>query len=183
MRSLKNHKELKDPPDLANQSLRKCFDDFVDYIQSEKRMTFWKYDKAERKYKWVLSPEKHAKNLLLSFLNGRFGDSISAFDEIKSGAGKIDIFIVFPSGEKTLVELKMCGHRYSKTYAQEGIEQLAHYMENKGTKIGYLIVFDSRVRDFSKGFRDIETINEMSLFVRIADVRPYVKQKDAPDGV
>jgi hypothetical protein len=77
----------------------------------------------------------------------------------------------------------MCGHGYSETYAQEGIEQLIHYVENRGTSTGYLIVFDSRVRDFSKGFRETEIINGLSILTRIADVRPYVKQRDIPKGV
>ncbi len=75
------------------------------------------------------------------------------------------------------VELKMCGNGYSEGYAQDGIEQLDHYMRNKNTKIGYLVVFDSRVRDFSKGFQASHIAEEMLFVTKVVDVRPIVKIK------
>ena len=163
--------------------LKKCLEDFTQYVKTDMRMSFWNFNKADNRYKWTPRPERHAKNLLLTFLNGRFGGSIDTFEEITAGAGKIDVFIVLPTGEKAVVELKMCGHGYSEMYAREGIEQIAHYVENRGTRTGYLIVFDSRVREFSKGFQDTEAINRMLLLTRIADVRPYVKSRSIPDSV
>jgi hypothetical protein len=76
----------------------------------------------------------------------------------------------------------ICG-AHTEAYAREGIEQLAHYMENRGAKTGYLIVFDSRVSEFSRGFQDTEIVSGMSLLTIIADVRPYVKHRSIPNGV
>jgi len=166
----------------ANQSLKGCLQDFAKHISTEKRMTFWQPGSTIDK-KWISHPEKHAKNLLQAFLSGRFGNAIYTFEEISSGAGKVDLFIIFPSDEKAVVELKMCGHNYSMTYAQEGDEQLLHYMENRGAKMGYLLIFDSRVRDFGRGFQDFETINGMPFVNIVVDVKPYVKQKEAPSDV
>jgi len=166
----------------ASQLLEKCLEDFANYIQSEKRMTFWRSGDIEGR-KWVSRPEAHAKNLLHTFLSGRFGDFIYTFEEITFGAGKVDLFVVSPNKEDIVVELKMCGHDYSTAYAQEGKEQLLHYMKNKGTQTGYLLVFDSRVRDFAQGFQENETIGGMSITTIVADVRPYVKQKEAPSNV
>jgi hypothetical protein len=167
---------------LIHQSLKKCIEDFADYIRSEKRMTFWQHRQTKNGYKWITHPEKHAKDLLHTFLSGRFGDSIFTLEEIAAGAGRIDVFIISPTKKKAVIELKMCGHGYSATYAQEGIEQLTHYMENKRTKIGYLIVFDSRARDFSQGFQDTKTANGVTTTTIVADVRPYVKQKSVPNS-
>lgn len=163
--------------------LKTAFEDFAQYIAANMRMSFWNWDKVSAKYKWIPSPEQHAKNLLLTFLNGKFGASLYTFDEIKAGAGKIDIFIALPEGEKVIVELKMCGHNYSLSYAAEGLEQLIHYMRNRDTDIGYLIIFDSRVRDFAQGFQANEPIDGFSISVSFLDLRPYVKLKDAPSDV
>ena len=164
-------------------ALKEALEDFVRYVSNEMRMTFWKYDKEDGNYKWVSSPEQHAQNHLLTFLNGRFGDSVYTFEEINAGAGRIDVYIALPKGEKIVVELKICGHNYSATYAKEGLEQIAHYMKNKHTESGYLIIFDSRVRNFAKGFSEIEEIDGFKVSVRIADLRPYVKPNEAPYDV
>jgi hypothetical protein len=163
--------------------LKECLEAFTHYVRTNIRMSFWVFDKAINRYTWTPRPEKHAKNLLLTFLNGRFGGSVDTFEEITAGAGKVDVFVVLPSGEKAVVELKMCGHGYSWPYAQAGVEQLAHYMENRSTRTGYLIVFDSRTRDFAKGLRDTESIDGMQVLTSIADVRPYVRLTNAPDDV
>jgi hypothetical protein len=165
----------------ASQSLRTCLEDFARYIQSEMRMSFWR--RTREGYKWVSHPEQRAKDLLRTFLNARFGDSTYAFEEIRAGAGVLDVFVVLPNGEKSVIELKMCGHGYSQSWAQGGLEQLSHYMANKGTEIGYLVVFDSRVRDFSKGFKPVQTVSGMSVNTIVSDLRPYVKQKDVPEDV
>ena len=163
--------------------LKKALEDYANHVTNEIRMTFWKHDRADKKYKWISSPEQHAQKHLLTFLNGRFGNSVYTFEEINAGAGRIDVYIALPKGEKIIVELKMSGHNYSSAYAREGLEQIAHYMENKHTDIGYLIVFDSRVRDFRKGFSEIENINGHQILVEIADLRPYVKLHEAPSDV
>ncbi|MGD9099959.1 MAG: hypothetical protein PVF45_05730, partial [Anaerolineae bacterium] len=169
-----------DIDDRVGQSIEICFEDYANFIQSEMRMTFWQHDKTRKKRKWISRPEQHAKNLLRTFLNGRFGDSLYTFEEIGSGAGVIDVFIISPGEERAVVELKMCGYGYSQTWARGGIQQLTHYMENKNSEIGYLMVFDSRVRDFAKGLQSTEFVNEMRVVTIIIDLRPYVKPEDAP---
>ena len=72
------------------------------------------------------------------------------FEEIVAGAGRIDLYLKFAGGLSIVVEIKMCGGSYSSAYAAAGEQQITHYMENKGTKLGYLLVFDGRTRDFGK---------------------------------
>ena len=127
--------------------------DFIHFIKSEKRMTFWRVGENHKRI-WVQEPERHAKDLLQTFLTARFGLSF-VFEEIIAGAGRIDLFFNPPDGGSSIIELKMCGHGYSSNYALEGIEQLEHYMENKNARFGYLVIFDSRVRKFSQGFSNL----------------------------
>ncbi len=163
------------------QSLEQCLKDFAYYIRSEKRMTFWQTKDGNKKKKiWIRRPESRAKDLLQTFLSGRYGDTIFQFEEIAAGAGKVDVFVIWSDRERAVIELKMCGHGYSLNYAKEGREQLVHYMKNKKAQNGYLVVFDSRVNDFSQGIPAYERIGEMEISVLSVDVRPYVKQKDAP---
>jgi hypothetical protein len=69
----------------------------------------------------------------------------------------------------------MCGNGYSLNYAQEGYTQIHHYMENKNAKIGYLIIFDARTRDFGKDVPKNEITEKLRIIVRTIDVRPSVK--------
>lgn len=155
-----------------------CFEDFARGIKCDQRMSFWQSDKVSQSHKWISRPEKFAKDLLLTFLNARFGTSICAFEEIKSGAGRIDVLIIMPDDQKVIVELKMCGNGYSEARAKDGREQIKHYLENKNAKLGYLIVFDSRSRNFSKGLQsDTENIDGLSVTTIVVDVRPDVKTK------
>jgi len=173
---------LSDPYVIKGQkTFFEHFEDFAKYTRSEMRMEFWQYDE-DRKRKWVSHPEQLAKNYLRFFLNGRFEDSIYEFEEIRSGAGFADILIIAPNGDKVIVELKMCGHRYSYKYADSGKEQVLHYMENRDATAGFLIVFDSRTRDFAKGFQvGKQVIEGKSVFVIVVDVRPQVKTKSVAD--
>jgi hypothetical protein len=151
--------------------------DFMHYIKSEKRMSFWRFGKNFKR-QWIQKPEKHAKDLLQTFLSARFGMSFT-FEEIIAGAGKIDLLIISPSGESLIIELKMCGHGNSRGYASQGIEQLKHYFENKKAKYGYLIIFDSRVRGFSQGFSNLLDATTLPFKTFVVDVRPFVKMKDS----
>ena len=84
----------------VNQPLVRCLEDFATHIKSEMRMTFWQIDKTKKQYKWVSQPEQRGKDLLRTYLNGRFGDSLYTFEEISAGAGKIDLYIITPGGER-----------------------------------------------------------------------------------
>jgi hypothetical protein len=154
-------------------SLEQCLLDFSSYVKSEMRMSFWRSE--SKGHKWVPSPEQHAKNLLLTFLWARLGKSVLIFDEIRAGAGRVDIFVASPNDECAIVELKMCGNGYSLNYAQEGFTQIRHYMDNKEAKIGYLIIFDSRTRDFSKDIPENEITETSHIIAKAIDVRPSVK--------
>lgn len=153
-------------------SLKKSLEDFGLYIQSQARMTFW--EKKEKKYKWISRPERQAQILLQTFLNGKFDKDIYTFEEIRAGAGFIDLLVITSTGKKSIIELKMCGHRYSLKWAKSGIKQTAHYMKNKGAETGYLIVFDSRLRDFSKGIKPVELFDDTSVTSIFIDLRPIV---------
>lgn len=148
--------------------------EFKSFIQSEKRMEFWKRDGS--KHKWSNSPEQLAKNLYHSFIKGRFSDSIEMIEEIAAGAGKIDIYIRLKNQLQIVVELKMCGSPgYSLNYANEGVGQLKHYMQNKKTHLGYLLIFDGRKKDFGSGIPSMVVEDSRIIFVHFIDLAPTVK--------
>jgi len=155
--------------------LERCLADFVRFVQSDKRMTFWNFHAKEKKHKWVSSPEQHGQNLLHTFVKSRFGENVEAMEEINTGAGRIDIYLRFQGGVRTIIELKMCGMGYSEGYAREGIQQLVHYLDNKQTHLGYLMVFDGRLRDFKKGIETNYSFGQFGIRSWVCDVRPKVK--------
>lgn len=156
-------------------SLENCLKDFVRFIGNDKRMSFWKSDPKLKGHKWVSSPEQHGQNLLHTFMKSRFGEKVEAIEEVDTGAGRIDIYLRFENGLKTIIELKMCGGGYSVGYAVSGIEQLTHYLKNKQTHLGFLLVFDGRIRDYGKEIQSTYSYENYTIRSFIADVRPKIK--------
>jgi hypothetical protein len=68
---------------------------------------------------------------------------------------------------------------YSSTYAASGEEQIVHYLENRDTSRGYLVVFDARMDDFGKTLLGAPVSGKFTIGERFVDVRPRVKQKAA----
>jgi hypothetical protein len=108
-------------------------------------------------------------------LSGRFGGRIEQFRELNAGAGRIDLYIMLHGGLRLVVELKMLGGgSYSSTYAFSGTDQITHYMDNRECRLGYLILFDARTRDWGKRPSDRpEAPNKVT--EQFVDVRPEVK--------
>ncbi|MGN5295503.1 hypothetical protein ACTG1N_03160 [Aeromonas dhakensis] len=135
-------------------------------------------DNKSGKYKWVKSPEELSKQMLITFLNGKFGKGeIEILQEPRAGAGFIDLYVLLPGGLKVVIELKMCGYGYSSTYALSGESQIIHYQINKSTKLGYLVVFDARVRDYGKHFKKLQMINKHTIYTTAIDMRPEIVKK------
>ena len=160
---------------------------FEVFVKRHKRMTFWRTEKKTLKKRWVSKPENHATQLLESFLVGSFGERLESFKEIDAGAGRIDLLLLFRGGLRVIVELKMLGSPgYSSTYAFSGKKQITHYMDNCECRLGYLVIFDGRTRDFGK-FPESHDAGPIKLgtnliCTRIVDVRNAVVQLDEPDG-
>jgi hypothetical protein len=110
-------------------------------------MELWTKDESGAR-KWVPSPENVASRMLQNFLAGKFSSRIEAFTEVGAGAGRIDLYVLLRGGLRIIVELKMLGSPYSSTYAFSGIEQITHYMDNRECRLGYLVLFDARTRDW-----------------------------------
>jgi tetratricopeptide (TPR) repeat protein len=159
---------------ITRNEFEKCLDEFIDFIEKDKRMTFWRTSNGNKK--WTSSPEQHGQNLFHTFIKAYFNKEVDVFEEINSGAGRADIYLKFTGGLKIILELKMCGGGYSNNYAIEGEDQLIHYLENRNTHIGYLVVFDGRIRDYGKGFSSRMLKDNYSIFfTKAIDVRYKVK--------
>ena len=142
-------------------------------------MAFWR--KAGKDYDWIERPEKLAQILLETSLRMRFGKRIDVFREIAAGAGRVDLYVKLTGELSILVELKMCGVRYSSSYAAEGEEQLIHYMDNVGTHLGYLVVVDGRVRTNGERLMSGKA-GPHTIFERLIDVNPHVKRAPRKRG-
>jgi hypothetical protein len=149
-----------------------ALDQFGEFVKSERRMSFWTTEDKKRKF--VSRPEQHGKILLHTFLRGRFGDSVTILEELSAGAGILDLWVEVPGGMRLVIELKMCGGPYTSVYAEAGVEQLVHYMDNKKSHIGHLVVFDARQRDFGTGIEPIVKSGPHQIHVRFVDIRPDV---------
>ncbi len=148
-------------------------------VSTMRRMAFWGKKKGARR-PWIKRPERKAQDLLHMYLQAKFGERVEPDEEIVAGAGRIDLYVKLVGGPSIVVEIKMCGGGYSSAYAAAGEHQITHYMKNKGTKLGYLVVFEGRTRMFGKrvlsGRRGGYTVIEQGVDVR-PTVKPYAGNK------
>ena len=158
------------------RTFENSLDNFITYIQSHMRMDYWEYNKKNKTYSWISKPEQRAKRDLQLYFQTEFKDNLLIFDEIRAGAGFIDLYLKFNSGLEILIELKMCGTPYTTNYALQGKEQLAHYLKNKQSKFGYLVVFDGRKKDFEKNLKENLNNSEYTIIVKAVDMRTTIKQ-------
>jgi tetratricopeptide (TPR) repeat protein len=156
--------------------LESALAEFSKFIAADKRMAFWN-STGDNDHKWVDHPERRGKDFLHIFLKAKFHDRMEVFEEIGAGAGRIDLYLKFGSGLSAVLELKMCGKGYSSTYAASGEEQIVHYLDNRDTSRGYLVVFDARMDDFGKALLGAPLSGKFTIGERFVDVRPRVKQK------
>lgn len=147
--------------------------EFAAFVSAVKRMRFWTR-KATKAHVWREKPEQFGQDLLHTYLAARFGDRAQVLEEIPAGWGRVDLLVQFMGGLTVMIELKMCGLTYSRSYAAVGEEQLAHYMANRRTHIGFLVVIDGRIRDFGNAV--ITNANpHMTIDEIFIDVRPTRK--------
>lgn len=156
--------------EISRQELEAALDEFALQVSAQHRMEFWR--KKGNKREWVERPEALAQLLLHTFLSAKFGNRIEVFNEIFAGAGRLDLYLQLAGGLAAVIELKMCGGRYSSSYAAAGEEQILHYMENRRTRLGYLIVFDARFRKFGESVLSERGPDNYTVFERFVDVRP-----------
>ena len=138
-------------------------------------MDFWDKPDGAKKHKWRKRPERHGQTLLHTYLKASFKERVDIFEEIGTGAGRLDLLVRFIGGVSAIIELKMCGSGYSTEYARSGEDQIVHYMTNRRVHIGFLVTFDARQHDngarLVSGTSDSQnTIEETTI-----DVRPTFK--------
>jgi tetratricopeptide (TPR) repeat protein len=158
----------------------RALEEFRRHTSSDQRMQFWR--KSGKKHVWIKEPERFAKSQLHTFLKGKFGEYSAIFEEIDAGAGRLDLYVQLSGGLNIVIELKMCGARYGTRYAASGEGQILHYLEHKNTKLGYLVVFDARIRANCKSLISLRQTREYTVRETLIDVRPSVQAKAAKFG-
>lgn len=71
-----------------------------------------------------------------------------------------------------IAELKMCGGGYSSSYAAAGEDQILHYLENRDTRLGYLVVFDARIEKYGESVLAPRMADIYTVYEKFVDVRP-----------
>jgi hypothetical protein len=84
--------------------------------------------------------EATAQLLFLSYLDLLVNDKGWTFKEVHSGEGRIDVLCTY-GRQKEVVELKLW---YGARKYEDGLEQLAKYLDSENLNHGYLLVFDRR---------------------------------------
>ena len=169
---------LQRSTNISLNEFKEALNEFSYSISSDSRMHFWEINKNTKQYKWKACPEETGKQMLITYLNGKFGKNrIEIIQENRAGAGIIDLYLILTGGLKIVLELKICGGAgYSSNYALSGENQIVHYLDNKPTKIGFLLVFDGRLRDYSKCFKPVQAINDFTIYTIAIDMRPVIKE-------
>ncbi len=158
---------------ITREEFQSEIQNFARFVKSEQRMGFWKKDDG-KDYEWIGRPEQHAKVLLHTFLKAKFGDRIMVFQEVATGAGRLDLYVQLHGGMAIILELKMCGFGYSSGYASAGEDQILHYMENRTSSLGYLIVFDARLNNLGQKLLQRLAGDRFTVIETIIDVTPRV---------
>lgn len=142
---------------------------FSQYVSSDSRMAFWQRHGDD--HRWAARPEKLAQQLLHAFLTGRFGKRSLILQEVASGYGRVDLFIQVKGGLALIIEIKMCGYKYSSSYARHGHAQILDYMNSRDTHLGFLLVFDSRLKHCGRALLG-HGGNQATVSEIFVDVRP-----------
>ena len=166
-------------PSLGIAALEAALAEFAAYVSRDKRMRFWIKDDPKGDYRWIEAPERKAQDLLHTFLKGKFGDQIAVFEEIATGAGRLDLLLQLQKALSVIIELKMVGFGYSAAYASSGTEQILHYLENRGLNLGYLIVLDGRLDTNGAPLLPPRAADRFTVREQLADVRPRVSSRKA----
>lgn len=161
---------------VTSEDILHALKEFSETVSASSRMHFWYYNRDKKKYKWSSKPEETSKQLLIQFFSAKFGrENVTIIQEPRAGAGFIDLLLLFSGGLKVVIELKMCGGGYSSSYAISGEDQIIHYQDNIRANLGYLVVFDARKRDFSKGLKELQIVGNKTIYSIAVDVRTNVK--------
>lgn len=172
---LSDDKFLQPVGPVLREEVEQALLDFSQFIASEKRMRFWQAQE-DRSQKWTFRPEQKAQDLLHTFVRARFAHRVAVFEEVDTGAGRLDVLLRFEGGLAVIIELKMCGAGYSSSYAASGEGQIRHYMENRNVHLGYLVVLDGRIEKYGEALLPERTAGASTISEVLVDVRPRVNE-------
>lgn len=165
---------------VLREEIADALQDFARFISSDKRMVFWVPPEMDKDYTWAERPERRAQDLLHTFLKARLQHRISIYEEVSTGAGRLDILLRVEGGLSVIIELKMCGFGYPSTYAALGADQIRHYMDNRSVRIGYLVVMDARLNDYGNALLQLNSDQLNTVSEILVDIRPRVSAKKKP---
>jgi tetratricopeptide (TPR) repeat protein len=161
---------------VTRQEFEAALEEFGQFISKLKRMEFWQ--RGENDHEWIAAPERQAQNFLHIYLQARFGDRVEIFEELDAGAGRLDLYVRLIGGLAIVVELKMCGFGYARSYAAAGEDQIIHYMDNRNTHLGYLVAFDAHLEKYGEAILSGDA-GPHTVIETIIHVRPRIGRRKA----
>lgn len=167
------------PRPILRDEIEEGLRQFSAFISGEKRMRFWERPDPQADYKWTAQPERCGQDFLHTYIKAKFQDRVSVFEEIATGAGRLDMLLKVDGGLSVIIELKMCGFGYSSAYAASGEDQIRHYMEQRKVHVGYLLIFDARLNDFSGKLLAPRAGGQDTICEIFVDMRPRVTRRSS----
>ena len=83
---------------VLRDDLQQALQEFAAFVAADKRMGFWTRPESKDDYAWITQPEQRAQDLLHTFLKARFQTRISVFEELGTGAGRLDLLLKLDGG-------------------------------------------------------------------------------------
>jgi len=81
------------------------------------------------------------------------------FSEVNSGTGRLDLLVVY-HGRRYIIETKIWD---GQAEFEQGLAQLARYLDSEGVREGYYVIFHARPRVYGKlTYEDLEFVAEQA---------------------
>jgi tetratricopeptide (TPR) repeat protein len=148
---------------VLREEVEQALEDFGQFIAADKRMRFWQLQ-DDGTHKWTPKPEQKAQDLLHTFVRARFASRVAVFEEVDTGAGRLDVLLRFEGGLTVIIELKMCGGSYPSS----------------SVHLGYLVVLDGRLEKYGAALLQGGTTGASTIVEVFVDVRPRVSERKKP---
>jgi hypothetical protein len=160
---------------VLSEEVERALREFAKFVSGAKRMWFWTPNGTD--HSWITRPESHAQTLPHTYLKAHLKLRVSAYEEVASGPGRLDLLLNLDGGLSIIIELKMCGYGYSSAYAASGEDQIRACMDAHNAHLGYLVVCDARLRDYGASLIAGTDMGQNTVREIFIDLRPRIAKR------
>jgi hypothetical protein len=117
-------------------------------------LKFQEFIKANYSHKDIEFYERHGRLLLIAFIKPIINGSGFYYIEPEHSYERRSDMIITYNKKEYILELKLW---YGEKYHQEGLKQLATYLESRNHSVGYLVVFNfNKNKEFTNCWNEVE---------------------------